>query len=277
MHVLTEKERTHTANGAPLNILSQATQRGPRLDGLSEARAAATQLASLGVPAGNVVYKDIENYNNLFEPYCSETAISFLKSWIEGIHAAGFSAGVYFSAANVNDILALNPQPDDVRIGQSNSKVSIWGLGNANAGYPISDSVWTTHQRTHQYAKNITETWGGVPFLIDHDIEDAPVVGGGGIKTFPGGFTEYNFDIPGDCEGSLPEPINNIPPCLTIATGINDPQPPSGGNVGQIVGYYYNWIYYWDFERLSGRPSLRRAVYNGVRFLQLRRLYWCWF
>src|SRR6185295_5269295 len=41
----------------------------------------------------------------------------------------------------------------------------------------ISDSVWVSHQRSHQFRGGHNETHGGVTINIDSDFTDATVVG----------------------------------------------------------------------------------------------------
>jgi hypothetical protein len=49
----------------------------------------------------------------------------------------------------------------------------------------ISDSLWTNHQRLHQYRGSHHESWGGVTLDIDSNYVDAAVVGPGGTLPVP--------------------------------------------------------------------------------------------
>ncbi|MGH7813725.1 MAG: glycoside hydrolase domain-containing protein [Candidatus Binataceae bacterium] len=178
----------------------------------------------MGIPEGNVVYDDIENYNGTRQyAYCQRAAIGFLDGWISGIRAAGYKAGVYESGSNAADTLAA--EPDDVWIAAS--KATIWDVNGA--GYSLSDTVFTDNQRMRQYSENILQSWGGtVKYQIDQDLVDAPVAGGGGTKPVPT-FNSVAFNVPGAL--------------ATIPTAIADPDIGNGETIGPIVGFYELPVY----------------------------------
>ena len=90
------------------------------------------------------------------------------------LHALGFVAGVYGSAAStIRDLPTISPLPDDVWIANWNGQASVFGDPY------VSDSLWADHQRIHQYKGGHRETWGGVTINVDSDYVDGAVVGPG--------------------------------------------------------------------------------------------------
>ena len=107
-------------------------------------------------------------------PTCTQTVQEFLEGWVNQLHALGYVAGVYGSAAStIRDLQAISPLPDDVWIANWNGQASVFG------DQYVSDSLWADHQRVHQYKGGHKETWGGVSINVDSDYVDGAVVGPG--------------------------------------------------------------------------------------------------
>jgi hypothetical protein len=110
----------------------------------------------------------------LDNPSCTQTVQTFLSAWVAGLHAQGYIAGVYGSAAStMRDLQALTTTgaaPDDIWIADWNGDTSVFGDPY------VSDSLWTSHQRIHQFAGGHRETYGGVTIDIDSDAIDGAVV-----------------------------------------------------------------------------------------------------
>ena len=97
---------------------------------------------------------------------------AFLTAWVSQLHARGYVAGVYGSAAStIRDMAQISPLPDDAWIANWNGQASVFG------DQYVSDSLWADHQRVHQYKGGHKETWGGVTINIDSDYVDGVVVG----------------------------------------------------------------------------------------------------
>ncbi len=91
----------------------------------------------------------------------------------------GYSAGVYTNPAPAQqNTSGASPLPDAIWVAKYDSKATTWHLG------VLGDNLWATHQRLHQYAGNTTESYGGISFMIDRNIVDAPVAGSNGVKTY---------------------------------------------------------------------------------------------
>jgi hypothetical protein len=147
------------------------------VQGADAASDAVTRGAALGLLPGTPIYFDMEAYKTN-DALCSLAVEEFIAAWVSGLHSSGYIAGVYGSAAStIRDVALLPPgeTADVVWIANWNGKQSLFGDPY------VSDSLWTSHQRLHQYRGGHLETYAGVTINIDSSIVDAPVAGPGGI------------------------------------------------------------------------------------------------
>ena len=149
------------------NAATAATQGGAAADD------AVAQATAFGLPSGSPLYFDMEGYK-ANDAACTRSVQSFVTAWTNELHALGYVAGVYGSAAStIRDIAALgNAKPDAAWIANWNGVESVFGDPY------VSDTLWANHQRVHQYKGGHKETWGGVTINIDSNVVDGPVVGG---------------------------------------------------------------------------------------------------
>lgn len=137
-----------------------------RQQGINEANAAADAAAALGLPAPSIIYFDMERY----EPTSHPAVKAFINAWVERLRQRGHQAGVYGAGINAaNDWAPIANPPQAVWIANWNNNESVFGLSG------LSNSLWATHQRIHQFQGPHNETWGGVTFNIDSDRADGPV------------------------------------------------------------------------------------------------------
>lgn len=143
--------------------------------GRGEADIAIADATNLGLLQGTALYYDMERYDDVSGTgACSVPTKAFLKGWTDRLKEQGYISGVYGSPTNAaNDWINIPPasRMDAVWLARWNNVASVWGVA------PLADNVWTNHQRIHQYQGGHNETWGGITFNIDSDIEDAPVAG----------------------------------------------------------------------------------------------------
>jgi hypothetical protein len=141
--------------------------------GRAAADDAAAKAAALGLPAGSPVWFDMEGYRT-GDSACSSSVRAFIGGWDSELHAKGFLAGVYGSAAStIRDAAALGAgKPDVIWIANWNGVESVYGDPY------VSDTLWANHQRVHQYKGGHKETYGGVTINIDSNVVDSTVVGG---------------------------------------------------------------------------------------------------
>jgi len=147
--------------------------------GAAAADDAAARAAFFGLASGAPVYFDMEGYKTNSPP-CTKVVQAFLGGWVTELHARGFTAGVYGSAAStIRDLLpsiGTPAVPDAAWIANWNGTKSVFG------DQYVPDSAWPLHQRVHQYSGGHNETYVGVRINIDSNAVDGPVVGSGGVS-----------------------------------------------------------------------------------------------
>jgi len=153
------------------NISTNAATAGSQ--GAAAAADAVSRASAFGLPSGSPIYFDMEGYETT-DAACTKVVQAFVTGWVGVLHSQGFLAGVYGSAAStIRDIAALGSLLlDDAWIANWNGVASVFGDPY------VSDSVWTSHQRIHQYKGGHKETYAGVTLNIDSDYVDAAVVVG---------------------------------------------------------------------------------------------------
>lgn len=142
-----------------------------RAQGRAEARDAVAEAQSLGIAAPSTVYSDVEGYDNS-QPSCVASVLGYLSGWAFELQRNGYEAGVYSSASSgIRDLSTHydSPQytrPDDIWIAWWNQRADVDG------GSYVPDSQWADHQRVHQYAGNVTESYAGYTLQIDRNYLD---------------------------------------------------------------------------------------------------------
>ncbi|MBZ5624589.1 MAG: DUF1906 domain-containing protein [Acidobacteriia bacterium] len=157
---------------APCNAFSHKISSDPALadmQGSSEALAASDAAAALGLSAG-VIYYDMEYYSPS-DQSCDAAVKGFVNGWVRGLHSRNQVAGVYGSPLDAPDWATVASPPDAVWLAKWDNRATVWGLN------PLSDSLWNNRNRLHQFMGGHNETWGGVTFNIDRDVEYGPVMG----------------------------------------------------------------------------------------------------
>lgn len=136
--------------------------------GVTEAASAISAANGLGLTT-SIVYYDMESYSST-DTTCKNAVNSFISGWVQRMHSGGFLAGVYGSPSDANAGWATVANvPDDVWIAKWDGRATTLGLT------PLPDTLWSHCQRIHQYQGGHNETWGGVTFNIDNDIENGRV------------------------------------------------------------------------------------------------------
>ena len=142
----------------------------------AQGTAAATDAVSraqlFGLGPGVPLYFDMEGYSTT-DSACTQVVQQFVSAWVGELHALGYVAGIYGSAAStIRDmvpLLSTGSAPDQVDIGNWNGNPDVFGDPY------VSDAYWTNHQRIHQYRSGHRETYGGVTINIDNDSLDGAV------------------------------------------------------------------------------------------------------
>jgi hypothetical protein len=143
--------------------------------GASSADDAVNHAGILGLGGGTPIFLDMEAY--AIGGSCSQAVSGFVNGWVVELHNQGYRAGFYSSGASgitdqVND--AFFPgyhSPDIIWFASWNGNSSVWG------DRYVPNSMWTSHQRVHQYQGGHDESYGGVVLNIDNDAFDAFLAG----------------------------------------------------------------------------------------------------
>ena len=158
-----------------------------KAQGTAAANDAASKALALGIPPGNPIYDDMEQYNR--GGAGTAAVMAYLSGWTSQLHADGYTSGVYSSASSgitdlVNAVGTSTVGPDEIWIGDWN------GLQSTTDPYvPASD--WSNHQRVHQYQGGHTERYGGTTLDIDSDFVDGATAGTAGFPPPDGSFVSY--------------------------------------------------------------------------------------
>jgi hypothetical protein len=144
-------------------------------EGKAQAASAVATAEGFGFGKGTPIYFDMEGYDNQ-DGSCSAAVLDFLSTWTQGLHAAGYKAGVYSSASSGMVDLASQYgrrgfySPDDIWFADWNSDPVL------SDGY-VPGGDWTDNQRLHQFHGPNTERFGGVSVNIDDDYAGGAVAG----------------------------------------------------------------------------------------------------
>jgi peptidoglycan hydrolase-like protein with peptidoglycan-binding domain len=147
--------------------------------GTATADDAVANASALGLPAGSVLYDDMESYNTTNGP-CNTAVLTFLSSWSSELHAKGYLSGVYSSVGG--GIAALAAQYSTETYTMPDHIWFAWwnGAADTNTGSYVPAADWANHQRIHQYAGGANQTYGGVTINVDGDFLDVAGSGTGG-------------------------------------------------------------------------------------------------
>ncbi|MFI8910727.1 DUF1906 domain-containing protein [Streptomyces sp. NPDC053513] len=146
----------------------------PTSQGTKEGGDAVRAASALGIGTGSPLYLDIEAYRR-GDTACAATTLSFVRAWNKEVRRLGYLPGFYSSAdTGVRDMEAQR------RAGTKDLPDVMWFARWRGQPALLTESVlhpeaWTPHARIHQYAGNVTETYGGHTVAIDRNAMDAPV------------------------------------------------------------------------------------------------------
>ncbi|MFD8598779.1 glycoside hydrolase domain-containing protein [Kitasatospora sp. NPDC059646] len=168
------------------NLLVDADPAVAGRQGAAAADDAVRKAEGLGFRPGAVLYNDMENYDR--DRY-RDRVLAYLAGWTRQLHARGYRSGVYAGAASgVPDLSARwgdagYPEPDVLWSAAWNSHHDVTDAG---MGLPAGAGQWTGGRRAHQYAGDVTETYGGFALAVDADYLDVTSPAGAGRQLFPG-------------------------------------------------------------------------------------------
>lgn len=146
---------------------SQATSQGRQ-----SADQAVGEASSLGLGGGSPIYDDMESYDTT-NASCNQTVLAFLGGWTSELHAQGYVSGVYSSLYGAIRALVSQVGPTGYQLPDDIWFAAWPGNGATITDPTIPDGDWVNHQRIHQYAGGVTQTWGGATIDVDQDYADA--------------------------------------------------------------------------------------------------------
>jgi hypothetical protein len=146
----------------------------PTRQGTAEGHDAVARARALGMGPSSAIYLDMEAYNER-NTRCAATTLKFVRAWNRALREEGYISGFYSSAGS-----GITHMERVRRAGSGDLPQALWF---AHWGVPasvhserrIGRHAWQPHRRIHQYAGNVTRTYGGRRLNIDRNMVDAPV------------------------------------------------------------------------------------------------------
>lgn len=129
---------------------------------------------AVGFTQGTIIYLDMEAFS-IDDASCRSIVKIYVNEWVRQLRVDGYKTGVYGSSCGsaASDWTTLANIPDDVMLGDWNGNAGVYGVSC------VSDGYWIYHQRHHQYAGNVRETYDGgkTYYTIDRDCAEGLVAG----------------------------------------------------------------------------------------------------
>jgi hypothetical protein len=145
-----------------------------RARGTSEGRDAVAQAQKLGMAEHSAVYLDMEPYDK-GDASCARTTLQFVQGWSSAVRDLGYLPGFYSNAGS-----GITHMESSRKAGAADLPAAVW-FARWHTGPSVDDEpslasgAWEPHRRIHQYAGDVSETYGGKRLQIDKDLIDAPV------------------------------------------------------------------------------------------------------
>jgi hypothetical protein len=143
--------------------------------GRASARNAIRLARLLGMHRGAVLYDDMEAYRP-HHGRCSRPVVAFLDGWTRELHARGYRAGVYSSAAAAARDLGRYRSVYGHPVARPNSLwFALWDGRRNLRGRPYVRNTWWHAHRIKQYKGARHRRIGGVRLSFDSDLVDGAV------------------------------------------------------------------------------------------------------
>jgi hypothetical protein len=165
------------ASCSTLSGTTKISSDGPTafFQGIEQAVAATNAAKALGLGWLAPIYYDMEGYTR--GGACSTSVKAFADGWVRQLNTQGYLGAMYSSlCSGILDVAAATADTTKVPlnavwIAAWNSSPNIFGFGSPCA---LSDSLWSDHQRVHQYSGAHNESYGGATINIDSNAVDGP-------------------------------------------------------------------------------------------------------
>ncbi|KOU17551.1 DUF1906 domain-containing protein [Streptomyces sp. WM6368] len=141
--------------------------------GREAAEGAVDAARSLRLPAGTVLYNDLENYTD--RATWDAPVVAYLTAWTQRLHELGFRSAAYVSVSSGVKALSAHyhqaPQamPDVLWAARWNLSASV---GDADMGLAKGTAKWAGPRRAHQFRGDHDATYGGITLNIDRSWVD---------------------------------------------------------------------------------------------------------
>jgi hypothetical protein len=143
--------------------------------GRASARSAIRLAQLLGMHRGAVLYDDMEAYHP-HHGRCSRPVVAFLDGWTRELHARGYRAGVYSSAAAAARDLGRYRHVYGHPVARPNSLwFALWDGRRNLRGTPYVRRNWWHAHRIKQYKGARHRRIGGIRLSFDSDLVDGAV------------------------------------------------------------------------------------------------------
>jgi hypothetical protein len=142
-----------------------------RAQGLRAARGARAAARRLGLGPGSTLWYDLEWFPT-GNVKCRKSSLHFLSAWTHGLHGAGYLAGVYSSVSA--GIAVVGRERGNSRFVAPDRVWFAWANGRHDVTWTkyLRAPRWRTDHRVHQYALDVTASYGGVRLAIDRNFVD---------------------------------------------------------------------------------------------------------
>ncbi|MFI9270454.1 glycoside hydrolase domain-containing protein [Kitasatospora sp. NPDC052896] len=247
------------------SVLIDADPTAAGQQGGAAAADAANKAAGLGFRPGSVLYTDLEAYS---PAGYSTRVLAYLAGWTNGLHAAGYRAGVYSSAGSgIRDLAGQYdnsgyPRPDVVWSAAWNADqtTSSAAMGLPGPGY------WPNDRRVHQYSGGVSETWGGSRLNIDGDALDVGSPAGAN-NLAPGQRLDAGQSVSSSTMTVTMQADGNLVAYAAVGDSAADPAMWSTGTQGNPGAHV---LMQWDGNlvvyRPDGTPIWSSATYRPGSF-----------
>ncbi|MGH2866951.1 MAG: DUF1906 domain-containing protein [Solirubrobacteraceae bacterium] len=232
--------------------------------GAAAANDAVAHAQALGIPAGNPIYDDMEQYSR--SSSATAEVLAYLSGWTTQLHADGYLSGVYSSASSgITDLVQAYgtgyAEPDDIWIAH-------WNNQQTTSDPYVPSGDWPGAKRIHQYDGAHNETYGGVTINIDGDYLNSDTATSGNTSPIAdGAFVEVSGD------SNVYRVVGGAPMLVASWSGFGGPQPVqiiTAQQFSQLAPYPHNGTFLNDTNNVSYRvaggtvfPVSTWSIYGG--------------
>ncbi|HET6634252.1 MAG TPA: glycoside hydrolase domain-containing protein [Streptomyces sp.] len=150
-----------------------ARHRYPRAQaqGVRAARGARAAAYRLGIARGSTLWYDLEWFPT-GNAHCRKAALHFLSAWTEQLHRGGYRSGVYSSVSA--GIAVVGRERGNRRYTAPDQVWFAWANGRRDVSWTkyLRAPRWRENHRVHQYALDVSASYGGVRMAIDRNFVD---------------------------------------------------------------------------------------------------------